>query len=87
MKKILLSLLMTMQLSVPAYAEVSSAIGDWQGALDVAGKKLVMILHISQKDGKLEATMDSPAHGKYGALWSALRRSSWDLLRRLKSGS
>ncbi|GAB5527221.1 MAG: alpha/beta fold hydrolase [Roseivirga sp.] len=40
--------------------------GDWNGALDVQGRQTRIILHISEKDGQLSATLDSPDQGANG---------------------
>lgn len=40
--------------------------GSWKGALEVQGVKLNLIFHITEKDGLLSATMDSPDQGATG---------------------
>ena len=40
--------------------------GDWKGTIDAAGTKLDLVLHISSKDGALNATLDSPDQGATG---------------------
>lgn len=37
--------------------------GDWKGTLDAGVVKLALILHVSKKDGALNATLDSPDQG------------------------
>ncbi|WP_257669771.1 alpha/beta hydrolase family protein [Parapedobacter tibetensis] len=40
--------------------------GDWKGMLSIQGTSLNLIFHISEKDGALSATMDSPDQGASG---------------------
>lgn len=40
--------------------------GDWNGALDVQGRQLRIIVHIAVKDGQLSATLNSPDQGANG---------------------
>jgi len=47
-------------------SEGVSFIGDWQGALKVQGMELHLNFHISNVDGSLKATMDSPDQGANG---------------------
>lgn len=41
-------------------------IGIWQGTLAVPGAQLRIVFHISEKDGALQATLDSPDQGAFG---------------------
>ena len=54
----------------PLFAQAPSLqglAGDWSGALAVAGTSLPLVLHLKLgSDGKLSATLDSPAQGAYG---------------------
>lgn len=58
-------------LFVPILALLMSGVnaqiaGSWKGTLDVQGQKLGLIFHITDKDGTLSATMDSPEQGATG---------------------
>lgn len=46
--------------------KTASIVGTWQGKLDVAAVSLRIQLNISEKDGKLSGTMDSPDQGVKG---------------------
>ena len=46
-----------------AQAEV---VGTWHGSLEVPGASLPLVFHITETDGSLSATMDSPAQGATG---------------------
>ena len=41
-------------------------VGDWHGGLEVGGNSLPLVFHISETDGNLIATLDSPAQGATG---------------------
>ncbi|MCH7749980.1 MAG: alpha/beta fold hydrolase [Acidobacteria bacterium] len=41
-------------------------VGDWHGSLEVPGATLPLIFHITETDGSLSATLDSPAQGATG---------------------
>jgi len=43
-----------------------SIVGDWSGVLAIGGVELHLIFHITEKDGKYIATMDSPDQGANG---------------------
>ncbi|PIQ47398.1 MAG: hypothetical protein COW03_15250 [Cytophagales bacterium CG12_big_fil_rev_8_21_14_0_65_40_12] len=49
-----------------SFQDNAKIIGDWKGALDVQGTSLPLIIHVTEKEGKLLATMDSPEQGAYG---------------------
>ncbi len=54
-------------LSVSASAWAQDIVGDWQGALDVGGAQLRLVVHIAKTDGgALKANMDSVDQGAYG---------------------
>jgi hypothetical protein len=57
-----LILVSSLSLSLQDNAKV---IGDWKGDLDAQGTTLTLIVHVTEKDGALVATMDSPAQGAY----------------------
>jgi pimeloyl-ACP methyl ester carboxylesterase len=40
--------------------------GDWEGTLDAGAAKLRLVLHVTKKDGRLSATLDSPDQGATG---------------------
>src|SRR5438067_11584575 len=40
--------------------------GIWQGAIEVGKNKIRLVVHITKKDGKQKATMDSPDQGATG---------------------
>lgn len=47
-------------------ATAQDVTGKWNGKLEVQGTELPLVFEISEKDGKLAATMDSPAQGATG---------------------
>ena len=44
-------------------AQAQTIVGDWQGTLEVQGTSLRIIFHITESDGALTATLDSPDQG------------------------
>lgn len=63
-RTVLLALLATLTAFVGRAQDIS---GDWQGALNVNGAELHLLLHITKSDsGALQATMDSVDQGAYG---------------------
>ncbi len=57
----------------PACRPQAQLAGDWQGALNVGGAQLRLVLHITAgKDGALTATLDSLDQGAYGIPVSAI---------------
>lgn len=46
--------------------------GDWEGTLDAGAAKLRLVLHVTKKDGRLSATMDSPDQGATGLAVDAI---------------
>jgi uncharacterized protein len=54
--------------------------GEWNGALDVQGQKLRLVLHIKNTaDGKLSATIDSVDQGANGILVTSVNQSGDDV--------
>jgi len=51
-------------LSVPLSAQ--KFVGDWKGNLQIQGNKLPIVFHISEMEGQLTASMDSPDQGAFG---------------------
>jgi uncharacterized protein len=47
-------------------AQASPVAGSWWGNLSVQGTELPLVFHITETDGRLAATMDSPAQGARG---------------------
>jgi len=47
-------------------AQPTSFEGAWSGTLDAGEQHIQVVLHVSNKDGKLSATMDSPDQGATG---------------------
>jgi uncharacterized protein len=67
MKKYIGFLLLFLVPSYFIYAQNNSAIvGSWIGKLDLGSAKLTIVFHISEEEGKLQATMDSPDQGANG---------------------
>jgi uncharacterized protein len=62
MKRILL--LTSLLFAMNAYSQ--DIIGQWDGALDIQGKSLRLVFHISKSDAGYSATMDSPDQGAKG---------------------
>jgi len=51
----------------PASSGADRVLGEWNGALDVASRKIRLVFHISKRaDGGLAGTMDSPDQGANG---------------------
>lgn len=48
------------------FLQAQDFIGDWKGALAVQDNALSIIFHISEANGRLSATMDSPNQGAFG---------------------
>ncbi len=44
-------------------AAQADIVGNWHGSLEVQGTSLPLVFHITETDGSLSATMDSPAQG------------------------
>ena len=60
-------LLLLLGALTPAVAAAQADIvGTWHGSLEVPGASLPIIFHITETDGSLSATMDSPAQGATG---------------------
>lgn len=50
--------------------QAQDILGKWNGKLSVQGNELPLIFEITEKDGKLAATMDSPSQGATGIPFS-----------------
>ncbi|TAI49856.1 alpha/beta hydrolase family protein [Flagellimonas allohymeniacidonis] len=44
-------------------AQAQEVVGSWHGKLDVQGTEMPLIFNVSEEDGELTATMDSPSQG------------------------
>ena len=55
--------------------------GDWEGTLDAGAAKLRLVIHVTKKDGRLSATLDSPIRGR--PAW----QSTLSMSLRTRSGS
>ncbi|MBC5833370.1 prolyl oligopeptidase family serine peptidase [Flavobacterium sp. F372] len=53
-------------LLVSITSQAQQFVGDWKGELDVQGKKLEIIFHITKKDNVYTSTMDVPMQGASG---------------------
>lgn len=60
---VLLLLLFNLQINAQKFDLV---LGEWNGALNVQGVKLPLVLNVNQLEEKLIATLDSPAQNAYG---------------------
>jgi len=58
--------MVTIAASLGASSLSAQVVGDWAGTLNAAGAEFALILHITETDGALAATMDSPDQGAYG---------------------
>ncbi|MGB8885824.1 MAG: serine hydrolase domain-containing protein [Candidatus Korobacteraceae bacterium] len=69
-----LVVLITAFCGLPLFAQTptpQTLAGDWSGALTVGSSSLPLVIHLRvEADGKLSATLDSPAQGGYGAAGS-----------------
>lgn len=59
--------------------------GDWKGTIDAGGTKLDLILHVTQKEGALSATLDSPDQGATGLPIDAISVTGKSLKFEMKS--
>jgi len=67
MKNLLISLLfLVAQFIVVQTTSGQSAAGDWSGDLEIQGMKLKIVFHVTDTDGMLTTTMDSPDQGAFG---------------------
>lgn len=64
MKRSLVILTIVLLTGIAVHAQ--EVTGKWNGKLNVQGTELPLVFEISEKDGKLAATMDSPAQGATG---------------------
>ncbi len=53
-------------LSAACFAQSQDVAGDWQGVLNAGTRQLHIILHITNNDGNLKATMDSVDQHAFG---------------------
>jgi uncharacterized protein len=53
-------------LSAACFAQSQDVAGDWQGVLNAGTAQLHIVLHITNSDGTLKATMDSVDQGAFG---------------------
>lgn len=61
-----LTALITITASLGASSLSAQVVGNWAGTLNAGGAEFALILHITETDGALAATMDSPDQGAYG---------------------
>src|SRR6185369_17875291 len=59
--------------------------GDWKGTLNAGGTRLDLLLHVTQKDGALIATLDSPDQGATGLLIDSITVTGKSLRFEMKS--
>jgi pimeloyl-ACP methyl ester carboxylesterase len=59
--------------------------GDWKGTIEASGVKLDLVLHITQKDGALSATLDSPDQGATGLAIDSISVTGKSLKFEMKS--
>jgi len=70
----------TFGLTAALAAPAPAVVGDWQGALNTGNSSLRVVLHVSQdKEGNLNATLDSPDQGATGIAISAITFKQPDL--------
>jgi pimeloyl-ACP methyl ester carboxylesterase len=63
--KTLMSILWMSLLSFQFGFGQSEAVGKWEGSLEVNGMKLRIVFNVTEAEGKLKATMDSPDQGAF----------------------
>ena len=59
--------------------------GDWRGTLDAGAAKLDLVLHVTKKDGALNATLDSPDQGATGLTIDSISVTGKSLRFEMKS--
>ena len=69
---ILLFLAFLAQFATPAAAE--GLIGPWEGAISIMGQELTIVVHFSEAEGTLKATMDIPQQMAAGLPLSQVKR-------------
>ncbi len=69
----------TLVLGAKTTASVSAAIGDWEGKIDTGNGNLRVLVHISQGDGKLTGSLDSPDQDATGIAISTVTYNEPDL--------
>ena len=62
MKKLLVLFFLAITISINA----QNITGDWNGALEIQGMQLRIVFHLTEENGKLVATLDSPDQGASG---------------------
>ncbi len=60
------SLVIATMASLIAGSLPAQVVGDWAGTLNAGGVELALVLHITEADSGLAATMDSPDQGAFG---------------------
>lgn len=58
--------MVTIAASLGASSLSAQVAGDWTGSLKAGGTELSLVLHITEAEGTLVATMDSPDQGAFG---------------------
>jgi len=67
-------------LSAGLAASTPAVVGDWEGALNTGNRSLRVVLHVSEdKEGNLNATLDSPDQGATGIAISTINFKQPDL--------
>jgi hypothetical protein len=75
--------LFVISLNLPAQPSI---LGDWNGVLDVQGVvKLRIVFHLTETDGKIAATLDSPDQGAFGLPVTAATYNHPDLSLDMKN--
>ena len=64
--KALFALLFSLLISFPQDNDKNLASGNWEGTLQAPGVNLKVIFHITNNQGVLSATMDSPSQDAFG---------------------
>lgn len=69
----------TMVIGAITTASVPAVVGDWAGTLDISNGSLRVLVHISQTDGKLTGSLDSPDQDATGIAISTVTYNEPDL--------
>lgn len=64
--KALIALIFSLLILFPQDNDKNLASGNWEGTLEAPGVNLKVIFHITNNNGELSATMDSPSQDAYG---------------------
>ncbi len=67
MRRLTITIIIIFILPTAIFAQTEKIIGDWYGIGEVFGKYLRITFHISEDNGQLTATMDSPDQQMFGA--------------------